>query len=56
MAAWGQSLNTQVPKAEETPKTDDPEHDAKVTAGRAAIDQDGQKYLEDGKISRENAQ
>lgn len=43
-------------KDEETPETDDPEHDAKVTAGLAAIDQEEQKYLEEGEISREDAE
>jgi hypothetical protein len=43
-------------KEDETPETDDPEHDAKVTAGLAAIDTEEQRYLEQGKISEEEAQ
>ena len=42
-------------KKDETQDTNDPEHDAKLTAGLAAIDQEELKYLEDGTISRENA-
>ena len=45
------------PKAEEeAPETDDPEHDAKVEAGKAAIDKEEQRYLEEGKISKEDAE
>jgi uncharacterized protein DUF4157 len=40
---------------EKTPETNDPEHDAKVTAGLAAFDQEESKYLEDGAITREKA-
>lgn len=43
-------------KKDQDKETDDPEHDAKLTAGKAAIDQEEQKYLEEGKISRENAE
>ena len=43
-------------KDDETPETDDPEHDAKLEAGLAEIDQEEQKYLEDGKITREHAE
>jgi hypothetical protein len=39
----------------ETPETEDPEHDAKVQAGLAAIDQEEQQYLENGKLAREDA-
>lgn len=41
---------------EDTPETDDPEHDAKVTAGLTAIDTAEQAYLENGEITRENAE
>lgn len=40
---------------EEVPETDDPEHDAKVLAGLAAIDTEEQRYVEAGEISYENA-
>lgn len=40
---------------EKPPETDDPEHDAKVTAGLAAFDQEESKYLDDGAITREKA-
>lgn len=43
-------------KEEEAPETADPEHDLKVRAGLDAIDREEQKYLEDGKISWENAE
>ena len=43
-------------KEDETPETDDPEHDAKVTAGLAAIDVEEQKYLENGKLTEEDAE
>ncbi len=39
-----------------TPATGDPEHDAKVDAGLAAIDQEEQKYLEGGGLSRKEAE
>lgn len=42
-------------KEAQTPETGDPEHDAKVAAGLAAIDQEEQKYLQNGRISRESA-
>jgi hypothetical protein len=45
------------PQAEEEgPETDDPEHDAKVQAGLAAIDKEEQRYLEEGEITREEAE
>lgn len=43
-------------KDDKTPETNDPEHDAKVTAGLAAIDQEEQKYVEQGKIAEDEAQ
>jgi len=42
-------------KEEDSPDTDDPEHDVKVTAGLAAIDEEEQKHLEGGKIERAEA-
>jgi hypothetical protein len=39
-------------KEEPVAKTDDPEHDAKVTAGLAAIDEEEKKREKEGKISR----
>jgi len=43
-------------KPEKATETKDPEHDLKVQKGLAAIDEEEKKYLEDGKISRENAE
>ncbi len=43
-------------KEEEPEKTDDPEHDAKVTAGLTAIDEEDARYVKDGKIEREDAE
>jgi hypothetical protein len=40
----------------EEPATADPEHDAKVTAGLAAIDAEEQPLLEQGKLSHEEAE
>jgi hypothetical protein len=37
------------------PETDDPEHDARVTAALAAIGPEEQKLVQDGKVSEENA-
>lgn len=41
---------------EKVAETDDPERDAKVEAGLAAIDQEEQRYLEAGKLEREEAE
>lgn len=43
-------------KEDNTPETDDPEHDAKVTAGLVAIDTAERGHLENGEITRENAE
>jgi len=43
-------------KDEPVAKTGDPEHDAKVTAGLAALDEEDQKREKDGKITREGAE
>jgi hypothetical protein len=43
-------------KEDKTPETADPEHDAKVEAGLAALDQMEVTKLEGGKISRANAE
>ncbi|MCP4368489.1 MAG: hypothetical protein GY797_10330 [Deltaproteobacteria bacterium] len=43
-------------KKEQAPETDDPEHDAKVVAGLASIDQEEQKHLEENKMSEEDAE
>jgi hypothetical protein len=43
-------------KEEDVAKTNDPEHDAKVTAGLAAIDEEEKKYAPEGEISREDAE
>jgi fructose-specific phosphotransferase system component IIB len=37
-------------------KKSDPDHDRKVAAGLATIDQEEQRYLKEGKISREDAE
>ncbi len=44
------------PEEKPPPETNDPEHDAKVEAGLAAIDTQEQQYLEDGLITEANAQ
>ncbi|HWM92957.1 MAG TPA: hypothetical protein VN493_19495 [Thermoanaerobaculia bacterium] len=41
---------------DQPPETADPEHDAKLAAGLAAIDQEEAKHLEAGKIEREEAE
>jgi hypothetical protein len=43
-------------KEELVAKTDDPEHDAKVAAGLAAIDEEDVKMEKDGKMSRKQAE
>jgi hypothetical protein len=43
-------------KEEKTEETDDPEHDLKVQAGLAAIAPAEQQFLQDGKITRQNAE
>jgi hypothetical protein len=43
-------------KDDKAPKTDDPEHDLKLTAGLAAIDEEDKKREEDGRIDREGAE
>jgi hypothetical protein len=43
-------------KKDEVAKTDDPEHDAKVTAGLAAIDEEDAKRTKNGTISHEDAE
>lgn len=40
----------------ETPKTDDPEHDAKVAAGLSDIDREERRFVERGTITREEAE
>jgi hypothetical protein len=42
-------------KAEEPPKTADPDHDLKLQAGLAAIDQAEQSLVGEGKLSRDDA-
>jgi len=42
-------------KEEPVAKTDDPEHDAKVTAGLTALDEEDEKHEKDGKITEEGA-
>jgi hypothetical protein len=41
---------------EDKGETHDPDHDLKVTAGKAAMHQEEQQYLTDGSISREDAE
>ena len=43
-------------KEEDVAKTNDPEHDAKVTAGLAAIEEEDSKFAKDGTISQASAQ
>jgi len=43
-------------KDDEKSKTNDPEHDMKVTAGLAALDEEEKKYAPEGEISREDAE
>ena len=43
-------------KDEKVEKTNDPDHDAKVTAGLAAIDEEDQEREKEGKLSREGAE
>ncbi len=43
-------------KEEKAPETADPQHDAKVEAGLSAINRDEQRYLKNGRISKENAE
>jgi hypothetical protein len=43
-------------KEKEAPETTDPEHDAKVKAGLAAIDEEEKHYLKDGMIEKEDAE
>ena len=45
-----------VASAEEAPKSDDPQHDAKVTAGLLAIDEEDKKHEKEGRITREQAE
>jgi hypothetical protein len=44
------------PGEEQPPETNDPEHDAKLAAGLAAIDQEEQRHLKSGRITRKDAQ
>jgi hypothetical protein len=43
-------------KEDKISETNDPEHDAKIQAGLLDIDQEEQKYIKDGRISRVNAE
>jgi hypothetical protein len=43
-------------KTKDQEKSDDPEHDAKIEAGLAAIDEEEKPYVKDQKIAREDAQ
>jgi hypothetical protein len=43
-------------KDEKTPASNDPEHDAKVKAGLAAVDEEDLKREKEGKITREDAE
>jgi hypothetical protein len=54
--AAGKFIGKLVGKEDKTPETNDPAHDAKVSAGVAAFAKEEEKYLVNGELSREDAE